>query len=118
MSRSQTPSPEGSGEAVDLAHLHAQTMGDEALAREVLGLFRSQSRSCLGRLADRRQRGADLAHLMVGSARGIGAHQVAAAAFALETKLRAGEDGEAEFAALDAAVAAADAFIANYLDTA
>ena len=71
--------------AIDAAFLAAQTFGDGALRREVLGLFVAQSRRVvpsLPRLDPREQ--ADAAHLLTGSARGIGARAAAAIASAYE----------------------------------
>lgn len=98
---------------IDAAHLAAQTFGDAALAREVLAMFVAQAR----RLVGEAKAGGDLgriAHLLSGSARGIGAHRVAAAAAAVETASVRGEDdpgtafAELE-AAIDEAVAAIEA---------
>lgn len=79
--------------AIDVGHLHRQTMGDRSLEREVLELFRRQSRILLFRLealtnpAER----ADLAHTLKGSARGVGASRVAFAADELERAAKSGE---------------------------
>lgn len=101
---------------LDIAHLEEQTMGNRALAREVLEMFLAQSRTLLASLGDPATRTADVAHKLVGSARGIGLPEVAARARTLEDGLRSGTtDGEAEFAALAVAVQAAFAFIRDYL---
>ena len=85
----------GSGEAttlealaqtLDLGHLDRQTMGDRALADEVLQLFVIQARTITERLAapiDKAER-QRLVHTLAGSARGIGAWGVAALASAAE----------------------------------
>ena len=73
-------------EAVDFAFLARQTFDDVELQREVLALFVAQARRVvptLARLDPREQ--ADAAHLLKGSARGIGAWPAAAAAEAYET---------------------------------
>ena len=75
----------------------------------MLRLFLKQSRDCLSRL--QADPGASIAHLLLGSARGIGATAVASAAAALEASLLRGADGGAELAELRGAVAAANAFI-------
>ncbi len=94
---------------VDLAHLTRQTGGDDALAREVLQMFAAHAPADLARLKaasgqDRRE----IAHLIVGSARAIGAGEVAHLAAAVE----AGSD---ETEALDAAMAETVGFITAYL---
>jgi HPt (histidine-containing phosphotransfer) domain-containing protein len=94
---------------VDLQHLARQTGGNEALGREVLGMFLDGVPGDLARLraaagAERRE----AAHLIVGSARAIGAGEVGRAAAAIE----AGSD---DFAALEAAIHAVREFIAAYL---
>ena len=96
--------------AIDRAALDAQTGGDAALAREVLGLFVGQCRSLLPGIADAsltRAHRADLAHTLKGSAAGVGAGRVHAFADAVEARLRAGDDEDGTVAALEAAVAAA-----------
>jgi HPt (histidine-containing phosphotransfer) domain-containing protein len=68
------------------------TFGDRSLEREVLQLFERQTVEFVGRM--RRTAPAEvgtLAHTLKGSARGVGAWQVARAAEALET---AAEDAE------------------------
>ena len=71
--------------AIDRAHLKAMTMGDEALARDVLALFERQSAMMMKRLpgADAKTK-AEIAHALKGSARGIGAWRVADAATLVE----------------------------------
>ena len=64
---------------LDLVHLSRQTFGDPALERDVLALFAQQAASieaALARNADPAER-ARLCHLIGGSARGIGATEVA-----------------------------------------
>lgn len=94
---------------VDLAFLATQTFGIAELEAEVLRLFVEQSRSCLDRLANRPD--ADTAHLILGSARGIGAREVAATAAKVETALRDGKPATDDIARLGTAVEAAIAFI-------
>ncbi len=71
---------------VDLVHLARYTLGNRSLEREVLGLFHTQSEIYLQRLkeADLDKDWADAAHTIKGSARGIGAWQVARSAEAAE----------------------------------
>jgi len=99
--------------AVDRDHLRAMTMGDEALAREVLGLFDKQAELIVSRMrqADPQSLAA-LAHALKGSARGIGAWQVATAAEGVE---RDGADGGVALDRLAQAVALARADIAVLL---
>lgn len=71
---------------VDLVHLARYTLGNRSLEREVLGLFHTQSEIYLQRLkeADADKDWVDAAHTIKGSARGIGAWQVARSAEAAE----------------------------------
>lgn len=99
---------EGAALPLDLEHLAEQTFGNADLEAEVLRLFLKQARQCLERLRTAPEAGT--AHLLLGSARGIGATRVASAAAALEgSLLRGGGDGD--FAELEHAVEAATAFI-------
>ena len=70
---------------IDTKHLARMTLGDELLEREVLELFARQADMLLGRMVDQPSGVvAGLSHTLMGSARGIGAWKVAAAAQALE----------------------------------
>lgn len=94
---------------VDLAHLTRQTGGNEALGREVLRMFLDGSMGDFQRLklaagTERRE----VAHLIRGSARAIGADAVAEAAAAVEA-------GEQNLSNLEAALRGANQFIAGYL---
>ncbi|MBS1168893.1 MAG: histidine kinase [Proteobacteria bacterium] len=100
---------QNTGSPLDLRHLAEQTFDNADLEAEVLGLFLKQSRNCLDRL--RAAPDAATAHLLLGSARGIGATAVASAAAALEATLLRGAGGRAELAGLRDAVVAANAFI-------
>lgn len=82
---------------VDLVHLARYTLGNRALEREVLELFRTQSTLYLQRLRDAVSDKAwrDAAHTIKGSARGIGAWYVAHTAEAAE-KLDADSLGESQ----------------------
>ena len=64
---------------VDLVHLSRQTLGDRELEKEVLGLFVNQSTLYLKRLqaAKSIKERKSVAHTILGSARGLGAWQVA-----------------------------------------
>jgi HPt (histidine-containing phosphotransfer) domain-containing protein len=109
--------PSRQGRPVDLAHLSRQTFGDRELESEVLALFERQSLDMIARLhrATTAKDWAEAAHTLVGSARGIGAFGVAAAAEAVESaKLHHLSDrASAELARLEAEVAEANAFIAR-----
>jgi HPt (histidine-containing phosphotransfer) domain-containing protein len=71
---------------IDTDHLARMTLGEEGLEREVLQLFEYQAGILLGRMANEPPKGvAALAHTLTGSARGIGAWRVAAAAEAVES---------------------------------
>ncbi len=67
---------------VDLVHLARYTLGNRSLEREVLGLFHTQSEIYLQRLkeAKKDKDWVDAAHTIKGSARGIGAWQIAKSA--------------------------------------
>ena len=88
-------------------------MGDRALEREVLELFRRQARILLFRFdaltspVDR----AEIAHTLKGSARSIGAHRVAFAAEELERAATAGEPTGKAMAEVAEAIAEASSAI-------
>ncbi len=71
---------------VDLVHLARYTLGNRSLEREVLGLFHTQSEIYLQRLKEAKvdKDWIDAAHTIKGSARGIGAWQIAKSAEAAE----------------------------------
>ena len=97
-------------EPVDFAHLARQTGGNKDLEREVLGLFADGIPDDLARLkmavgVDRQA----AAHLIVGSARAIGAGEVARLAAAIE-------GGAGDISALEAAVEVARRHIAGHLE--
>lgn len=97
--------------ALDLAHLRAQTFDDRGLEREVLALFLRQSADLLAAIEDGADR-AGAAHKLLGSARGIGAPAVAAAAARAERILLADPAArDAGLPALRRALAAATAAI-------
>jgi HPt (histidine-containing phosphotransfer) domain-containing protein len=79
--------------AIDLVHLSRQTLGDGALEAELLRLFDRQALSLATRLEaetnphERIGRG-ELAHMLKGSARAIGAFGLAEAAERFETACR------------------------------
>ncbi|MBN9040779.1 MAG: hypothetical protein BGP05_17215 [Rhizobiales bacterium 62-47] len=82
--------PETDAGVIDLSHLRAMTMSDDALQREVLQLFLAQSDEITAALAAWPDNAAALAHTLKGSARAIGAVRVADAAAGIEDALRSG----------------------------
>jgi HPt (histidine-containing phosphotransfer) domain-containing protein len=83
------------------------TLGDASLEHEVLAMFSAQAVGLIGALAMLPRDAGALAHKLKGSARAIGAFQVADAAARLETAIRTGDDRSELFAELDDAVAQA-----------
>jgi HPt (histidine-containing phosphotransfer) domain-containing protein len=70
---------------IDFAHLARMTLGDHSLQTQVLELFDRQAELLLVRMGEAAPAGvASLAHTLSGSARGVGAWRVAAAAESLE----------------------------------
>ena len=73
------------GRPIDLVHLTRQTLGDQALEHEVLGLMNRQIEAFAGRIdlatEDERRH---IAHALKGAARNIGAFALADAAEAFE----------------------------------
>lgn len=70
---------------IDFEHLFRMTLGDHGLEREVLQLFDRQAAMLMERISQAEPGTvAAAAHTMKGSARGIGAWQVASAADAVE----------------------------------
>ena len=92
---------------IDTEHLKRMTLGDAGLTHEVLAMFSAQAVSLLGALATLPADAAALAHTLKGSAKAIGAFQVADAAGRLEAALHTGEDSSEPLAELNDAVAAA-----------
>lgn len=76
---------------IDLVQLKAATMGDTALAREVLTLFARHAPVLLSQMDEASGAIPAVAHTFKGSARGIGAHEVALAAERLEAASDADE---------------------------
>lgn len=103
------PFPCGTEDAsclLDLVHLSRQTMGEPALESELLELFDRQAANALDRLAGPFGKRAEIAHMLKGSARAVGAFAVADAAERLEHAIRAGAEMEARQADLMAALGA------------
>ncbi len=107
------------GESLDLVHLAAQTDGDLALQRDLLDLFIVQSAELIAHmsaLADADPAAAsDLAHTLDGSARAIGAFELAGAAAELEAALAAGDGAAAALEPVAAALGRALNAIEAYL---
>ena len=81
---------------IDIEHLKRMTLGDAGLEHEVLAMFAGQAARLIDALAGLPPGAAALAHTLKGSARAIGAFQVADAAEALEAALAGdGEPSEA-----------------------
>lgn len=93
---------------LDMEHLSRQTLGDDALAAEVLKLFYTQTRGLADRMeaADMRNR-RELAHALVGSARGVGAFRIAECAARIEK----GEAGSSEIMHLSSLIDEVHEFI-------
>jgi HPt (histidine-containing phosphotransfer) domain-containing protein len=101
---------------LDAGHLAAQTGNDLVLQRDLLNLFAAQSAELMAalRLAEPCVAG-DLAHKLNGSARAIGAFELAGAAIDLETA-RAPEEWKAALEAAAAAHGRALGYIEAYLN--
>jgi len=74
--------------AIDRDHLSRMTFADAALQREVLALFERQAAALVARMRGEPAELGALAHTLTGSARGVGAWQVAQAAEDLQAALR------------------------------
>ena len=99
---------------IDLNHLHRQTVGDRHLQREVLKIFLRHSAEqieCLKTATSMAER-CEVAHSLVGSAKGIGAFSIATIASEIEAA-RGPVIGRLK--ALEAAAEAARQFIEDYL---
>ncbi|XUM22041.1 Hpt domain-containing protein [Bradyrhizobium oligotrophicum S58] len=99
---------------ISLDLLRRMTLGDSALEREVLAMFSSQAVRLLERLQVMPEDAATVAHTLKGSARAVGALDVADAAEGLEAALRAGDPADA-LAWLGTAIAQARAAISEML---
>ena len=118
---------QGTGEAsrddepiIDLAHLARMTMGEKHLQAEVLALFDRQAGMLLARMQTAPAKAAAaLAHTLAGSARSIGAWEVAVAAQEVERAAQGSLLRETASAvhALGRAVARAQATIKELLGT-
>jgi HPt (histidine-containing phosphotransfer) domain-containing protein len=114
---SGSDSPRG---VIDVEHLKRMTLGDRGLERDLLRIFVRQNATILNRIAVHDLVAtAAAAHTMIGSARGIGAWRMAAAAEQLARAVDEGDEknlGEAiaalKFASLEVN-AAIDAHLAD-----
>jgi len=77
---------------IDFEHLGRMTLGDAILEHEVLAMFAAQAVGLMRALAILPADAGELAHKLKGSARAIGAFQVADAAGWLETAALNGDD--------------------------
>jgi HPt (histidine-containing phosphotransfer) domain-containing protein len=114
--RRQRPRAPERERPIDLVHLARATDGDESLEAELLSMFDLQSAKLAARIKlvdlGPRVRG-DIAHRLRGSALAIGAFAVAHAAGAVEAAFESENEPTQALAALDAAVSAARAAIAQ-----
>ncbi|HEV3372620.1 MAG TPA: Hpt domain-containing protein [Xanthobacteraceae bacterium] len=105
--------------AIDLKHLARMTLGERSLEAEVLRLFDRQAAVLLDHMRQAApQAVAAFAHTLKGSARGIGAWRVAAAAETVEIEAARQDAGEVAGAVARLAVAVdeARAVIAAWLE--
>jgi len=104
---------------VDLVHLAKYTLGNRSAEREILELFSRQSDLYFERLrsAETDKAWLEAAHTILGSARGVGAWQVAKCAAAIQKHetLPAEADRDKVLSALQARIAEAKAFIGDLL---
>jgi HPt (histidine-containing phosphotransfer) domain-containing protein len=104
---------------IDMEHLAQMTLGERGLEIEVLRLFDLQAELLLARMREVGPEGvATLAHTLSGSARGIGAWRVAAAAEAAECAVKQSAPLAPAIAGLTACVEEARRAIAGLLDVA
>jgi len=113
----QAPSRASIERPIDLVHLARMTLGDRGLEREVLALFDRQATVLVSRMrAASPGAVTSVAHTLKGSARGVGAWRVAAAAEAVELAASASEpDLAAAIGRLAAVAEEARAVIAELL---
>jgi Hpt domain len=111
-------SPPIVGEAppIDVAHLGRMTLGERSLEIQVLELFDRQAEMLVARMREVAPAGVSgLAHTLTGSARGIGAWRVAAAAEAVERAVADAGGLAPAMEELDAAVGEARLAICSML---
>ena len=101
---------------IDLVHLSRMTLGDRGLEREVLALFDRQATVLVSRMRSASPGSVNaVAHTLKGSARGVGAWRVAAAAEAVEVAASSEGDLSAAITRLAAVAEEARAVIAELL---
>jgi len=101
---------------IDLVHLSRMTLGDRGLEREVLALFDRQATVLVSRMRSASPGSVTtVAHTLKGSARGVGAWRVAAAAEAVEVAASGEGDLAAAITRLAAVADEARAVIAELL---
>jgi HPt (histidine-containing phosphotransfer) domain-containing protein len=101
---------------IDLVHLARMTLGDRGLEREVLALFDRQATVLVSRMRSAPPGSVtSVAHTLKGSARGVGAWRVAAAAEAVELAASGDGDLSAAITRLAAVAEEARAVIAELL---
>jgi HPt (histidine-containing phosphotransfer) domain-containing protein len=114
----QPPSRASLERPIDLVHLSRMTLGDRGLEREVLALFDRQATVMVSRMRSAAPGSVTtVAHTLKGSARGVGAWRVAAAAEAVELAASGEGDLSAAITRLAAMAEEARAVIAELLRT-
>ena len=114
----QPPSRASLERPIDLVHLSRMTLGDRGLEREVLALFDRQATVMVSRMRSASPGSVTtVAHTLKGSARGVGAWRVAAAAEAVELAATGEGDLSAAITRLAAMAEEARAVIAELLRT-
>ena len=112
----QPPSRASLERPIDLVHLSRMTLGDRGLEREVLALFDRQATVMVSRMRSGSPGSVTtVAHTLKGSARGVGAWRVAAAAEAVEVAASGEGDVSAAITRLAAVAEEARAVIAELL---
>ena len=112
----QTASRASLERPIDLVHLSRMTLGDRGLEREVLALFDRQATVLVSRMRSAPPGSVTtVAHTLKGSARGVGAWRVAAAAEAVELAGSGDGDLSAAITRLAAVAEEARAVIAELL---
>jgi hypothetical protein len=113
-----TTAPDSSVALIDRAHLTQMTLGDAALEREILSLFDRQSELLLERMRALPPAAVStLAHTLKGSAKGVGAWNVARAAEAVELADGTLAEFRAAIERLGVEIGATRALIAEMLRT-
>jgi HPt (histidine-containing phosphotransfer) domain-containing protein len=107
----------GAGAPVDFAHLQRYTLGDRSLELEVLHLFAAQAPLTMEvlRRAHTARAWRDAAHTLKGSARAVGAWQVARCAEKLEQLAGSADEACAALERLERALDEASQYIRQLL---